>query len=106
MRQLICAFTARVVLFSIPMIFASTVLAAQAVDVKHKPAAFLQSFAAGPSQLKSVRTETDFNQTRHVHFQQTYQGYPVWGGDVVVHTRKNSHTTMNGVLYQKLTDDL
>lgn len=102
-----------------------SVLAAEAIDLRHQPYARLQGFmtpgkglVAGQSQslIKEIDSSTDFNQTRHVRVRQEFAGYPVWGSDAVVHIKAqtgrglksmvNPEVTMNGVIYDKLQADL
>src|SRR3990167_3213100 len=96
--------------------------AAKPVDLKHQPVTALQSFfsantASNPSALKPVRQSVDFNQTTHVRLKQTYAGYPVFGGEAIIHIPKGGNTTfaglttnknadMNGMVYQDLNKDL
>ncbi len=71
--------------------------------------------------LQQISQATDFNQTLHVRVQQTFNGYPVDGGDAVIHVphgRKSTSVrslmaapesasaTMDGVMYQDLEKDL
>lgn len=50
-----------------------------------------------------VSSATDFRGTVHTRLQQTYQGYPVWGGDVIVHqTKDQRRATMTGQFYQNI----
>jgi pseudolysin len=108
------------------LMMANIVSAATAVDLSHQSINYLHgsvhktSFAAGPVQLKEIRTDIDQNQTTHKRIQQTYAGYPVWGATAVVHTAKpavsngttrslaavENTTTMNGVVYEGLEKDL
>lgn len=94
--------------------------AAEAIDVSHQSVTMLKPFlsktTSSLSSLKLLSQDTDFNQTTHTKLQQTYQGYPVWGGEVIVHTPKglntsfsslaNEKATMNGTIYEKLADDI
>lgn len=90
--------------------------AAQAVDLSHQPVNILQSFTA-QSNLKLLSQQSDINQTIHSRFKQTFQGYPVWGGDVIIHAPKgtdaslrgitsNHQASLDGVIYQGLNQDL
>lgn len=82
----------------------SSVYAARPLDVKNQPA-ILQAITT-QSNLKTINTEMDFNQTTHVRLKQTYQGYPVWGGDVVMHYPKMGSVTQNGLIWEDLAADL
>ena len=58
--------------------------------------------------VREVSSSTDFQHVTHVRLKETYMGYPVWGGDVIVHKSAiaNSDATVNGVMYQDLKSDL
>lgn len=99
----------------------TSVYAAQAVDLSHQSVSILKPLLlksmTAQSSLKLLNQEADFNQTIHTRFQQTYQGYSVWGGDVIVHAPKGSDTSlaglatndkasMDGLMYQDLNQDL
>ncbi len=90
--------------------------AAQEVDLSHQSASMLKSFAM-QSNLKLLSQQADINQTIHSRFQQMYQGYPVWGGDIIVHAPKGSYASLTGItsntkatldgsVYQGLQQDL
>lgn len=80
--------------------------AAQAIDLSHQSAHILKSFVM-QSNLKLLSQKMDMNQTMHSRFQQMYQGYPVWGGDIIVHTPKGTAgMTSDGFIYQGLQQDL
>src|SRR5438128_1079855 len=98
-------------------------LAAKAVDLRGQPMPILKEFFTSASTLTLISNQIDFTQTAHVRFRQTYQGYPVLGGDAVLHVPhadrlhtvrelrdviadKNHLATMNGVIYQDLDADL
>lgn len=102
---------------------ASSVFAAEPLNLNHQPASVLKSFMPSKiatatmqqSSLKEISSDVDFNKTKHIRVQQTYAGYPVWGGDAVVHVPNgenatlfslNSATTMNGMMFQGLESDL
>ncbi len=121
MYKFIQGLTAPAVIVSGFLIGSTSVFAATPVDLKHQPVSILSSFSTltHQSQLNSVRSETDFNQTQHIHMQQTYAGYPVWGGDFIMHipqghvqslneikSTTNNDISMNGVIYQNLEKDL
>lgn len=108
---------------SLSMVLSVSTFAAKPIDLKHQSASVLQSFIAlrgnaPQSHLKTISTHLDFNQTAHIRLQQTYAGYPVWGGDAVVHiphshtpallasALQNKQASMNGTLYQDLAVDL
>jgi len=118
-------------IFSLLCLSALPAFSARPVDLSQQDMSFLRSFSspvalkagatAGVSDLEQVSQSTDFNQTLHVRVKQTYNGYPVWGGDAVLHIphgqrtesfRKtlaaapSAKTTMNGVVYQDLQTDL
>jgi pseudolysin len=103
--------------------------AATPVDLSHQNASILQSFIASSSivekgnDLQKLRQEMDSKQQLHVRMQQTYQGYPVWGADAILHipgatdkqssladlvlsATRNQNSSMNGTFYQKLNVDL
>ncbi len=104
-------------------------LAAQPLNLQHQSTAVLQTLvtptktAATAPHTAFVETERaiDFNQVLHIRSQQTVSGYPVLGGDFVIHVPKQDqplieknlagisaakHTTMNGIVYQNLAADL
>lgn len=63
---------------------------------------FSISAVANPT-YRILSTATDFRGTTHTRVQQTYLGYPVWGGEAVIHQPKNSlKTTMSGQFYQHI----
>ncbi|OGT64187.1 MAG: hypothetical protein A3J38_02290 [Gammaproteobacteria bacterium RIFCSPHIGHO2_12_FULL_45_9] len=97
--------------------------AATPVDLSHQTATVLRSLSSlSPAvAVKETSRTTDFNRTLHIRVQETYAGYPVWGGDAVVHVTQGakssnplngllaagaSGTTMNGIVYQDLAADL
>lgn len=96
----------------------SSALAAKPVNLKFQSASVLQSFNnVNQIGLKEVNATTDFTQVTNVRMKQTYAGYPVWGGDVIVHIPQsdktslhdvmaNSKGTVSGVMYQDLDKDL
>ena len=112
-RHYICALSV------ISLACAAHVFAAKPIDLNHQSTAILHSFLANGSTLKQVSADVDFNQTTHVRIQQTYLGYPIWGGDAILHIAKTTQgslknsladnkydSTMNGMLYQDLQADL
>lgn len=106
-------------LFLVSMIASACITsayAAQAVDLSYQSINVLKPFAT-QSNLKLLNQKADINQTMHTRFQQTYQGVPVLGGDVIVHAPKgtdaslagmtsNNKASMDGVIYQGLNQDL
>jgi len=47
----------------------------------------------------------------HIRMQQTVKGYPVWGGDYIIHLPKNGNKNknmpaMNGIVYKEIEADL
>lgn len=124
MRYQFCLLTLAGVLSS-PAVFA-----AQSIDLNHQPISTLRPFVIAPnaiagsvqvgSQVKENNRSTDFNHTTHIRVQQTYAGFPVWGGDAVLHVREankakaslaaiatsNTNTDMTGTIYQGLQTDL
>lgn len=101
-------------------LFASgTLYAATPVDLSRQTISSLKPFLTGPEKVIEKNRSTDFKQTLHIRIQETYQGYPVWGGDAIVHISKAGHNThslnalltmpnvsMDGFVYQGLTADL
>lgn len=76
-----------------------------------------KAFASQATALKTVKVETDSQNTTHTRVKQMYAGIPVWGGDAVIHTpqggKKNlatlvadNRSTMNGNFYRDLEKDL
>lgn len=98
--------------------------AATPVDMQHNSLSSLTAFLNENTgiQLEEVSSNLDFNHTMHVRIKETYQGFPVWGGDAVIHipngkkTEKSlsaiaksavtNHGSMNGILYKDLGVDL
>jgi len=66
------------------------------------------------SSFKTISTYTDFKKTDHKRLKQMYDGYPVWGAEIVVHTSKNPTASLlkgpsihfNGLMYQDLNQEL
>lgn len=115
-------------LVGLPLACMPAAYAAKPVDLAHQSPSVLQSFTAingltanGVS-LKEIRRSVDFKHTLHVRLQEMYNGYPVWGGDAIVHipqgakTGKNinhvisaanqQHGSLDGTFYQNIADDL
>ena len=98
--------------------FISTAFAATEIDLRYQPVRASQPLSpqilvALPSHQKTsqsgfrvIRTEVDFNHTKHTHLQQTYAGFPVLNAIAVVHTTQNNKETRNGVIYESLDRDL
>lgn len=95
----------------------STSFAAQLIDVSKQPVNSFASFftANNPTRFALLSEHVDFNGTNHTRLQETYLGYPVFGADIVVHVSNSNHfginqlndnTTMNGIIYQQLNNDL
>lgn len=103
--------------------------AASPIDISHKGITYLQNYLVKPgftgsnkSAILEKQRGIDFNHTLHMRAQQTYAGYPVWGGNIAVHAPQTTtaekgfagfmakankpNTTMNGMLYQDLDKDL
>lgn len=105
--------------------------AAEPVDLSHQPIAILQAMTvtsaiSAPTiagiGIQEIKRSVDFNKTLHVRVQQTYMGYPVWGGDAVLHIKQgdktgrsianvmqaasNHSSSMNGVIYKNIKPDL
>lgn len=100
----------------------STTWAAKQIELTDQSVSILSSYlnnplAASKADLKETSRSVDFNQTTHVRLQQTYAGYPVWGGDAVVHVPAGGNTSLqalaanqdaglDGFFYQDLNKDL
>lgn len=84
--------------------------AATPVNLSHQPVSYLTHLAKISSgiTMSEVSRATDFNQTLHVRMKEMYQGYPVWGGDAVLHTpvSPTAASFMNGLIYQGINQDL
>ena len=112
-----------VALLSVSLACMTSVWAAKPVNLRYESIAVMR-FLSADSSFQQISSAVDFNQTLHVRVQETYKGYPVWTGDAVVHVPhggsmagknamhsimqggKNTHTTMNGVVYEELAPDL
>lgn len=118
----------------IALCFVDTVSGAEKIDVSQKEIGYLQNYLSNKksltackryevandctsSSLKESTRHQDFNNTVHIRAKQIFLGYPVWGGDIVVHvpggngaSLYNAHlqvnASMNGILYQNLQQDL
>jgi pseudolysin len=98
--------------------------AATRIELTHQSANYIKPYFAANQAMSSnlyalhqTKTDIDFNQTMHVHLQQMYSGVPVWNATAIAHLPKannrlslsanlNKNTTLNGVLYEGLTQDL
>lgn len=68
-----------------------------------------QTVAEAEADLVLIERHQDSRHVEHMRMQQRYAGVPVWGADAVFHRAIHSTAqapTMNGVLYQKLQQDL
>lgn len=71
-----------------------------------------QSLHSSRHALRWLSEHQDERQVKHVRMQQTYAGFPVFGGDVILHTsrksvnRANDPTRMNGMVYEGLEPEL
>lgn len=105
-------------IFSMLFISCSAFSATQ-IDLSHQSLNFLQSKTRSEEiKFNEVRRSTDFKQTLHIHLQQTYLNYPVYGGDVILHVPKAGETKqsfqlflkaptfLNGHAYHNLKSDL
>jgi pseudolysin len=117
---------AGVLIGSLPFVCGSTLFAAKPIDLSHQKPNVLQRFLTTPAgnngiNIQELNRSIDFNKTLHIRIQETYNGYPVWGGDAVVHVPQggvqlsraglgalssNNSMTMNGVFYDGLSADL
>lgn len=98
----------RLLVLSILASVITPAFAATTLELNGESANTLPPFFANAS-LKEIKREVDLNQTTHVRYQQMYQGIPVFGGDVVMHTPKSSlrgATSVTGYFYQNLQNDL
>ncbi len=100
----------------------SNAFAAVPLNLRHLSPEILKltsSVAREKTELVETRSEIDFNQTQHIHFQQHYENYLVWGTQSVIHIAKGGqyklqdvtqlrpgHLTANGKIYQNLVADL
>lgn len=113
--------------YAIPALMALVLIpsyAAIPVDLAKQPI-FLTALTAAPvspMQFKETHRALDFKKTLHIRIQQTYAGYPVFGGDSIVHIPHGMKTganlaavfsaartnkgSMNGTAYQGIAADL
>lgn len=117
------------ILLGLPLASGPAVYAAKSVDLSRKKVSFLQAFipAAGATSKTSLSMEelkrsVDLNNTLHVRVQQTYAGFPIVGGDAVIHIpqgkglaqqdltalvlKAKANSSMNGNMYNQVQDDL
>ncbi|NCT57293.1 MAG: M4 family metallopeptidase [Legionella sp.] len=105
-------------------LLSQTASTATRIDLKHQSGNYLKPYVLSNStylmpstQLHQIREDVDFNQTRHIRLQQMYAGVPVWNATAIVHLPKatnklglyanlNRHTSMSGVIYEGLEQDL
>jgi pseudolysin len=85
-------------------------LAALPIDLTHQSPAILKTLTAEPTQLEETSRQLDFKQTMHVRARETYQHYPVWGSEIIMHIPSHnaaqSLVKLDGVLYQNISMDL
>lgn len=97
--------------------------AAVAVDMHSQAPGYLQGLlntqntpakvTSANSPFKMISRNIDFNQTIHTRFKQTYHGFDVWNGEMIVHAPHASNVkagtpqlTASGVIYDQLDNDL
>lgn len=112
-------------LLSLPLV---SLHAARPIDLSHQRVSILQSFIASHGlkqnavQLEEVSRDVDTKKTLHVRIQETYAGYPVWGGDAVlhiphaansgksliqaIHAANQQRSSMDGTLFEGIQADL
>lgn len=111
-------------LLGLSFVCATPIFAAKPIDLQNKSASSLQSvisplLTAGKAQvnLKQVSASVDSHQMTHIRMQQMYEGHPVFGADVTAHVPQggstslmgltaNKNVSMNGTVYQGLSQDL
>lgn len=101
----------RLVVVGLISLSSMTAWAAKPINLRHYSVQKFASFASVTGSFAKLHSETDSGNILHTRYQQTYQGIPVWGGDIVKHqpTGKSllsSRATMNGMVYQGLAGDL
>lgn len=119
--------------FSMLFPFCGSAFASQSIDLSQQDISILRTLSsqristlrtpiAQAANIEELKRAVDFNRTLHVRIQQTYEGYPVWGSDAVVHipngeqirsqTRgfmdqaEKTKSTMSGTMYANLESDL
>ena len=115
-------------IFSLPLIYSASIYAAKPINLRHQSISKIHSMVAGSFAeksnitLKETGRSVDFNGTVHIFIQETYKGYPVWGGDAAIHVTKgdvnnksllailneskSQKINMNGTIYENLKIDL
>ncbi|VVC76652.1 Zinc metalloproteinase [Aquicella siphonis] len=111
-------------LLSVSLLSIMPAYAATPVDMQHNSLSALTPFLSETADIKleEVNRNLDFNNTMHVRIRETYMGYPVWGGDAIIHVPNGkktemtltgvsqaaakNHGSMNGILYKDLAVDL
>ncbi|MDR3492537.1 MAG: M4 family metallopeptidase [Gammaproteobacteria bacterium] len=110
----------RSILFGLSLTCFAPGWAATPVNLQHQSLSSLQSLMSSQTELAPLSSNVDFNQTKHLRLQQTFQGYKVWAGDVVAHIPHGANTkglrslnaqqrhdaTLNGMVFQDLAKDL
>ena len=114
---------------SLPLIVSSAfVYAAKPINLRYQSISKIHSLVMLPAnaerdaRLEETGRSVDFNGTLHIFVKETYQGYPVWGGDAAIHipkvitknlslsrvidATKSPEITMNGTIYENLKMDL
>ncbi len=100
-------------------LMAAPTFAAMRIDLNQQQNLNLPATAPAPTEFKEISRTQDANHMTHIRLQQTYQGYPVWGGEAVIHTQaimptlktfalrqSNQAYTSNGVIFKGLNIDL
>src|SRR3990167_9548150 len=77
-------------IIGVPLAVSSLAYAAKPINLSQQPASILQSFlapsvTARASHIEEIKRHVDFNQTLHIRLQQTYNGFPIFGADAVLH---------------------
>jgi pseudolysin len=92
--------------------------AATSVDLAQQPVSFLKQHPLTPFTFKEIKRSIARHTITHIRIQQTYQNYPVYGADAVIHIPGsypgnanflaliNDKTYMNGRIYSDLASDL
>lgn len=103
-------------IFALSLIsLATATFAAQPVNLAKQSFTFLPSLTSSQTVTKELNRHVDFNHTAHIRVQQMYAGHQVWGADGIVHVPNGDKaslanltpaTTMNGIMYQGLAEDL
>ncbi|HSW71016.1 MAG TPA: M4 family metallopeptidase [Gammaproteobacteria bacterium] len=106
------------IFFLISLLCLSPVQAAQLKNLRQQMP-FSLELIKNQTDLKEVRRELDDKNIVHLRLQETYAGYPVWGGEVMMHFPDRGRSKlgwrkllfspalkMNGRVYLKLEADL